>query len=404
MTALRFAAVALVSFALGACATSGSENRDPLDAAEWKSTKARMYQDLALQCLRAGDHGRALRLLQQAVQFDARGSESFELLARLAYSQGDFATATGAARRLVQLDPRSIAGLCTLGAVHEAQNRPAEAEACYRDAAKATTDDPRPFIDLHRLLLAAGRDEEATALRLDIAARFPRTIETNLDRGAHLAERREWGNAATAYDEVLAVQPRDAAATAGFALSSVMNGDPSRALALGERLPPHVRADNPSLLLALATAHLAAGDHAAALHELDLGGDPMRARAPMCVLRGEILWRMRQLDAAQVCFERAIELDPETARAHASLGRIHLQQGRWHAAARALQHAVAIEPGNGSSHALLAAALASAGDDAGAEKHFAISKRLPGTAELTAQLERLHPRLRRTDAPVEGAR
>lgn len=392
----RFATLGglVLAFAFVACSTPSDTKRDPLDSSEWKTTKSRMYQDLALQCLQAEDHERALRLLQQAAQFDARDTRSVELLARLAYSRGDLATATGAARRLLAADPKSIAGLCTLGAVNEAQNREADAERFYRDAVAASTDDARPFVDLHRLLLAMGRDDEAAALRSDVAKRFPKAIEPALDLGAHLASRLDWHAAAAAYDSALTVQPTDASATAGFALSTVMSGEPARALALGERLAPHVRKTNPSLLLALATAHLAAGDDAAALNELDLGSDTMQDRAPAHLLRGEILWRMRRVDAARLAFDRAIELDPQSARAHASLGRLHLQQRRWHVAARSLERAVALEPANGSSQVLLASALAATNDFDGASEHLAIARRLPGTTELVAELERLQPRLR----------
>jgi len=385
---------AAMAFLGCACSTTSDQSRDPLDSAEWKTTKSRMYQDLALQCLQAEDHERALRLLQQAAQFDARDTRSVELLARLAYSRGDLATASGAARRLLATDPKSIAGLCTLGAVNEAQDRPEDAERFYRDAAAVGGTDPRPFVDLHRLLLATGRDAEAAALRTDVAARFPKAIEPALDHGAHLAARLEWHDAAAAYDRALAVQPTDAAATAGFALSTVMSGEPARALALGQGLPPHVRKNNPSLLLALAAAHLATGDHTAALHEIELGNPALQDRAPACLLRGEILWRLQRLDAARSCFERAIELEPRSAHAHASLGRLHLQQHNWHVAARVLERAVALEPANGSSRALLVGALAAAGDLDGAREHLAIARGLAGTTELLAQLERLHPKLR----------
>lgn len=388
----------LLVFCLSACATNEPDGRDPLDAGEWRTTKSRMYQDLALQCLQAEDHDRARRLLQQAVQFDPRDGKSLELLARLAFAHGDLATAKGAAQLLLKLDAESIAALCTLGAVHEARSQLVEAEALYRQALAFAQTDPRPFIDLHRLLLLAGRETEATELRRAGADRFPRAIETELDHGAHLAATSQWGAATTAFDRALAIQPNDASAVTGFALSAVMSQQPAAALDLGNRLPPHARADNPSLLLTLAIAHLQAGDYEAALRELDLGGRETKNRTAMRVLRGEILFRMQHIEAAQAEFEAAIALDPDAARAHASLGRIHLMQRNYHAATRSLQRAVAIQSGNGSSHALLAASLAATGDLAAATRHLVIAGRLPNTAPLLAELARLHPALTAAEA------
>ena len=42
-----------------ACTTVPLDGRDPLDAGEWRTTKSRMHQELAMQCLQAGDVPRA---------------------------------------------------------------------------------------------------------------------------------------------------------------------------------------------------------------------------------------------------------------------------------------------------------------------------------------------------------
>jgi Tfp pilus assembly protein PilF len=390
-TLSRFVAFAAAAL-LAACTSTDLTPRDPLDAGEWRGTKARMYIDLATQCLRAEDHERARRLLKQAVQFDPRHKPALELLARLAYAADDLDTAHGAATLLLALDPQSTAALCTLGAVAEARNDPATAESFYR---RAITDGDalRPGLDLHRLLLAQGRDAEAKALRQRLGTKAEGALEANLDNGAHLAAAGRWDAAATAFDEALAAKPTDAGAATGYALATVMSKDPAKALALAGRLPPHARAANPSLALALAVAHLQAGDCAAALRELDLGASATPARPAMRVLRGEILLQLRHHEAAQAELELAIQGDPASARAHGALGRAHLAQGRPHAAARALAQAVQLAPDDGIGHAMLAAALAGSADLDGAVRHAAIARRDPRTTALLAELERRHPQL-----------
>jgi len=379
--------------ALAACSTTGEPPRDQLDAGEWRSAKSRMYQDLARQCLQAEDHDRAQRLLQQAVQFDAKDSKSLELLAQIAYAAGDLTTANNAAQMLLRLQPESVAAWCTIGAIAEAQNQDTTAEQSYRRAVRAAGDDARPAIDLHRLLLAQGREAEAAVLREELTTRFPGRIEARLDHGAHLAAAGLWHDATTAFDQALTIQPGNAGAASGLALGAVMSQQPDAALALTRRLPPRASMENPSLQLTLAIAHLQVGNCEAALRELQFTDPILTDRVSMRVLRGEILFRMERLDAARAEFDRAIELAPDTARAHAGLGRIQLLQRRAHAAVRCLQRAVALEPANGSSQALLAAAMAATGDYEGARRQLVLLRRLADTTALVDELLHLYPLL-----------
>lgn len=394
-TRIFHAALALAAI-LGGCTTFETTPRDPLDAAEWRSTKSRMYQDLALQCLRAGDHDRARRLLQQAVQFDSKDHSTLELLARLAQAQGDLDTATQAAKLLQESEPQSIAALCTLGGVAEARNQYDEADALYRRAMAIAPGDERPAIHLHRLLLTRARDADADALRAQLAARFPSAIEANLDHGAHLAASGQWTSAAAAYQAALAVRPEDASAATGFALSTVMDRRPNEALELGKRLPPHVRTEHPSLALTMAIAHLRAGDCPSALRELDLLGSAARGTPALRMLRGEILLESAHLEAAQVEFEAALLVAPSTARAHAGVGRVHLARGKPHAAARAFELAVQFDPDNAVSQVLFAISLARSGDLSRAARHVGIARQSPEALPLIEELIRQHPDLAAT--------
>ncbi len=390
-----------VSLSFAACSTTTPRGKDTLDAGAWRSAKSRMYQDLARQCLQAEDHERAQRLLQQAVQFDAGDAKSLELLAQIAQSGGDLATASDAAQMLLHLQPESVAAWCTLGVVAEAKNQPDVAEAAYRRAQHAAGDDPRPGIDLHRLLLAQHRDAEATALRDELTTRFPRRIEARLDHGAHLAGVGNWNDATSAFEQALAIQPDDASAATGMALGAVMSHAPADALALSDRLPPRARQENPSLQLTLAIAHLQVGDCEAALRELEFTDPVLTDRVSLRVLRGEILFRMQRLEAAQAEFERAIVMAPDAARAHSGLGRILLLQKRHHAAVRALQRAVQLQPGNGASQCLLTAALVATGDLDAARRQLTALRRLADSKALVTELDHLFPQLA---APAEASR
>jgi Flp pilus assembly protein TadD len=379
---------------LGAsCTTVAERPSDPLEANEWRSTKSRMYQDLALQCLNAEDHDRARSLLQQAVQFDPRDERTLELLARLAFVGGDHAVAGTAAKQLQQVRPDSVAAACTLGALEEAGARPAAAEAHYRQALAAGPTDPRPGIDLHRLLLSTGRTTEASALRTDLDRRFPQTVEPALDHAAWLAAEGQWSAAALAYEQAMVRAPNDRAAATGYALTSVVANHPERALELGNRLPPRARAENPTLALALANAQLRLGDLVGALRELDLARPGARATTAMRLLRAEILLRMGQTDMAQEEFDQVLAAEPATLRAHQGLGRLHLAAGRSHAAVRSFESALRLQPADVVLHALLAAALLANGDRVQARHHAELANGSAAGQSLVAELVRRCPDL-----------
>lgn len=396
---LHRAAAALLVLAAG-CQTVDSKPRNPLDANEWRSTKSRMYHDLALQFLRSEDHDRARKLLQQAVQYDPRDARSLELFARLSCAQGELEDAARAARMLQALDPDSTEAACTLGAVAEARNQWTDAETMYRRAAERRRADPRPLIDLHRMLLARGRTAEAGDVRTSLNERFPQVIEASLDHAAREAASRDWAAAASAYDQALATRPDDPVATTGKAVSSVLAGAPAEALAIGARLPPHAHDEQPSLARAIAIAHLQTGDCESALRELDVLARDGRPSASLRVLRGEILLQSRMGDAARAEFEQAIAQAPASARAHAGLGRALLALGRDHAAARAFEQALALQPAHAVNHALLAAALARTGDLDGAVPHAAQALRDEKARPLVDELQRQVPQLR--DRLAEG--
>ncbi len=378
---------------VAACSSVATTPNDPLDAGEWRTAKSRMYQDLALQCLRAQDHDRARSLLQQAAQFEPRDRRTLELLARLAYVSGDHATASAAADSLQQLEPASVAAACTLGALAEAADRPAAAEAVYRRAMANAGDDPRPAIDLHRLLLTLGRESEASSLRTEVRARFPRALETTIDHGASLAASGRWADAATAYDQALALVPDDPTAATGYAMANVLAAAPQRALELGDRLPPRARADNPALALTLAIAHLQRNEPDLALRELDLALPTSRTSSSLRLLRAEILVRLGQHDLAAEEFDRLLLQQPGDVRAWAGHGRLHLVAARPHAAVRCFEQALRLQPANVVHHALLARALLGAGDLDRARHHVRLAAATPTGKPLADELLARFPSL-----------
>ena len=386
-----------------ACTTVPLDGRDPLDAGEWRTTKSRMHQELAMQCLQAGDVPRARRLLQEAVQYAPKDTEALRLLVRLCQADGDADAADRAAAMLLALRPDDVEGLCGRGAAAAARGDLVGAEASLRRAIAVAPKDPRPLVELHRMLLDAGRDQEALAVRTQLAREFQHTPEAALDHGARLCAEGRWRDATEAFTAAAAATPDDAGTAARVAMAAVMAETPALAVQAGDRLRPHRRAEQPALTLSLAIAHLQSGDPAAALRELDQATPAATERPAVQRLRGELLLRLGRAEAAAPVFAAAAAASSgrDAAIAHAGHGRALLQQHSPHAAARAFEQALQHDPERQGDRALLAAALVLAGDLDGARRQCALLARDPAAAALLAELHRIAPALRPAAPPEE---
>jgi tetratricopeptide (TPR) repeat protein len=302
---------------------------------------------------------------------------------------------------LLALRPDDVEGLCGRGAAAAARGDLVAAEASLRRAIEVAPKDPRPLVELHRMLLDADRDQEALAVRTQLAREFQRTPEAALDHGARLCADGRWREATDAFAAAATAVPDDAGTAARVAMAAVLADSPALAVQAADRLSPHRRAEQPALTLSLAIARLQAGDPAAALRELDLATPTTNELPTVQRLRGELLLRLGRAEAAAPVFAAAATASSgrDAAVAHAGHGRALLQQGSPHAAARAFEQALQLDPERQGDRALLAASLVLAGDVDGARRHAAQLARDPAAAPLLAELHRIAPALRPTPGP-----
>ena len=76
-------------------------------------------------------------------------------------------------------------------------------------------------------------------------------------------------------------------------------------------------------------------------------------QAAYYLLQGEVFSALRQFSDAEASFGRAVELQPDLARAHFQLGVHFLRDEKHRQAATALERVVALEPGNSRARLLL---------------------------------------------------
>jgi Flp pilus assembly protein TadD len=135
--------------------------------------------------------------------------------------------------------------------------------------------------------------------------------------------------------------------------------------------------------VAQAEQALAGGDVATArsLFQRALDRQPDDARAHFGM--GLILETDDDWDGAQAAYRSALQHDPSFAEARSNLGALLREQGQLEEAIRELRAAVDVDPRLASAHANLALALEDAGDLAGAEQSYRKALSLEAGAVMT---------------------
>jgi putative PEP-CTERM system TPR-repeat lipoprotein len=138
------------------------------------------------------------------------------------------------AKALQTREPKSAAGFGLEGDVLAAQGKHAEAERAYRAGLKVDPKSGALAVGVYSALAASGKGAEAEAFARDWRAGNPRDTTLTM----HLADRallaRNWREAATHYQAVIAIDPNHVAALNNLAWTSGQLGDP-KALGYAER-------------------------------------------------------------------------------------------------------------------------------------------------------------------------
>lgn len=136
-----------------------------------------------------------------------------------------------------------------------------------------------------------------------------------------------------------------------------------RGIALLEQLSKE-KPNDPSILFALAGAHIRAGDEERGkqlLAQLDTSNLP---GASVHLLQGMLYYRGRRYDDSEKELQEAVQLDPRSAPALAALGRLRLRMNDDPAAIDYFEKALAIQPQDAESNYQLGVLLGRNGQEA----------------------------------------
>jgi tetratricopeptide (TPR) repeat protein len=193
------------------------------------------------------------------------------------------------------------------------------------------------------------------------------SAEAQFTLGIVHERRRENADAMKAFNEVLRINPRAAAAQVELSRLNLAAGQSEAALQQAEAAKQTAPSDAPTRV-ALARSLLATGDLVRAEAEINVLRTAMPDTTVVHNLTGALQVRKGQLDAARKSFARALELTPSDVEATAGLVGLDLHGKQINAAVTRVEAALAKLPNRPEVLALAAQVYMNAGDSAKAEQ------------------------------------
>lgn len=364
--------------------------------------------------LRTGRDAEAVPLLEEALR-RRPGPQGHADLAVALQNLGRNAEAAAAARRALELDPRQVSALNTLGNALRGLGRPAEAADCLgraagleprvavlrlnlalalrdagalEDAASAAGDaarldarDPQAHLLLASLSRRAGRLEEAEAAARRAVALRPSQAETHHALGRVLFDAGRREEAEACYRRALETRP--GYAEARYNLGHLLRESGRLAAAHAEFA--RAVATAPAFAEArvrLAQACAALERHDEAVEQFARAAELLPESPEVRSGLGNALRALGRSAEAEAAYRAAVALRPEFAEGCANLSTVALDQGRLAEATEWALRAIAADPESADPHWNLAQAYLAGGDFArGWRKHeYRLWKQ--GAAEL----------------------
>lgn len=245
----------------------------------------------------------------------------------------------------------------------------------YRYAIRIDVTATDAYLRLARLHAAAGRDEDALAILTFQPGARPDELAAALLEMRILAKLGKLERLPAGVRKRLAVREHRGAAVAAMA-EGIRESRGAAAAAEAVRKADGVNLDDPIDAVALSALieNLAlAGKSADGLKRADAAARAHSDSAVLHALRGRALaLNGRSDDAARASFERALELDPDEARAHAGLARLEQAIGKRDSAVGFYDRATAADPSDPRPAREAAALLVELGQREDAERRLRI--------------------------------
>lgn len=146
-------------------------------------------------------------------------------------------------------------------------------------------------------------------------------------RGAEALQQKKYGDAESLFSEAIRQSPADERAQAGYAEVLLQKGQ-VQAAAEHMTSAVEISGENPDLVVRLGQMHLEQGELNLALQQADLALRNQRTHADAWALKGDVLRKQNQLQAALDCYHRSLIYQSDAPQVQIALAEIYRQLGK----------------------------------------------------------------------------
>lgn len=346
------------------------------------------YTMLGLSLMRTGQTATAIEQLETAFRKDPTQTQAASALVSLYLNGRQTAKALTMAQALVKQDPRNPGYANLLGFAKAQANDLAGAKTAYETALKLDPSLTQTKLNLARLEMTTKAYAPAEARLLDILKTEERNVDALFEMAA-LADRQGQGDEALRWLSKAVDHSGPKELRPGLALVDLhlRAGRADKALEAA-RAVGLKDADNLAVLLSLARAQLAVGDHAAAKTTLGNATRLANFASEVQVEIAGLQVMARNLPGAAYSLEKALSDKPDYLPAQAMLAEVEARQGDHARAEQRARQIVQKHPGKAVGHALLGTIALSRGQIAPAIDSFRRAHQIEPTTDSALRLVR----------------
>ena len=290
------------------------------------------------------DYHEAMKEFSALILIDPKDTQAFLNLARVALALND-KEAVDHLRKASELSPGNVPVTVALAKLYLEKGEKGLAQPLVRGLSKATPQDASTELEIGKLLLACGQEDDAR-LRFQNALRAnPSLQEVVFVVAADKFKKQNYSADSLFLDDLKTNMQASAAWHGMMGYSAFKLGNPARAVQEIQKameLDPH----NEDYVLELSEVFVTHNNAAAAVTLMETACKvlPLSARTWFCL--GTAYLADQKRSAAQNALKKSLELDPTLDLAYVVLGQGYKEAGSWNQLQEAAEQLIKLSPQN----------------------------------------------------------
>jgi tetratricopeptide (TPR) repeat protein len=268
--------------------------------------------------VRLGEPGRALEVLEEAIQQSGEDSQLLQALGAYYFSQADFGRTEQVYQQMLTSEPDQAAPYLALADLYLQRGRIGDAQSQYDHALALDPANTAVYLALGSLHQRLGQTAEAIDYYSQALSLNPTLDIAYVNLASLYRSQARWTDAQATYEQGLSVAPTSA-----------------------------------QLLIQYGNFLLQRGDVSGALTVLDQAIN-LSAGAETFIARSDIYLSLGRVEEAKRDLQKAVEIEPGSVNAWISLGNLYSAQDDLIRAEQAYRQAVALSPGAATGYLSLA--------------------------------------------------